>query len=119
MHGLYERVRHLKSSYIIAFEEMMTTRFLEEYISSCFGPRAWIGKVFVQRRLMDVDMRYLPLDITDPEELRKQHELVKILKWKNMPTQEEGVTLDTLLQRMNDLERNMISTIRGGRNPRG
>ena len=36
-----------------------------------------------------------------------------------MPTREEGVTLHTLLQRMNDLERNMISTIRGGRNPRG
>ena len=119
VHGLYKRVRYLRSPYIIAFEEMMTTRFLEDYISGCFGPRARLGETFVQRPLMDVDLTYLPPDITKPEELRKQHDMFKVLKWKNAPTREEGVSLQTLLQRMNELERNMIATIKGGRSARG
>ena len=43
VHGLYEQVHYLRSPYIIAFEEMMTTGFMEDYISSCFGPWAWPG----------------------------------------------------------------------------
>ena len=97
----------------------MTTGFLEDYVSGCFGPRARLGETFVQRRLMDVKLKYLPPDITDPEELQKQHDMFTVLKWKNAPTRQEGVSMDTLLQRMNDLERNMIATIRGGRNVRG
>ena len=68
---------------------------------------------------MDVEMKYLPPTSRDPKELRKQHDMFTVLKWKNAPTRQEGVSMDTLLQRMNDLERNMIATIRGGRNVRG
>ena len=36
---------------------------------------------------MDVDLKYLPLDITDPEELKKQHDMFTVLKWKNVPNE--------------------------------
>ena len=119
VHGLYERVRYLKSPYLIAFKEMMTIGFLEDYVSSCFGPRTRLGETLVQRRLMDVDIKYLPPNITHLEELKKLHDMFTVLKWKNAPTRQEGVSMKTLLHQINDLERNMINTIRGGRNVRG
>ena len=114
VHGLYERVRFLQSPYIITFEEMMTTGFLKEYTSSCFGSMARLGETFVRRRLMDAELKYLPPDITDPEELKKQHDMFTVLRWNHTPMRREDTSLDTILQRINDMESTMLRTIRGG-----
>ena len=74
---------------------------------------------FVQRRLQDAQISYLPPDITDLEELKNQHDMFITLKRKNIPKRNEEATLQTLLERINELEGNMINTIRGRRNVRG
>ena len=71
---------------------------------------------------MDRELKYLPPDITDPEELKKQHHIFTILRWNHVPVRHEDTSLDTILQRINDMETTMLRSIRGGnraRRPRG
>ena len=73
-----------------------------------------LGETFVRRRLMDAELKYLPPDITDPKELKKQHDMFTILRWNHTPMRREDTSLDTILQRINDMESTMLRTIRGG-----
>ena len=85
VHGLFQRFWFLRSYYITAFEEMMQTCFIEGYTSSCFGPRSNINEVFVQRRLLDAQSPFLPPNLTDPKEIRKQQEMYWVLRWTHVP----------------------------------
>ena len=75
---------------------------------------ARLGETFVRRRLMDAELKYLPPDITDPEELKKQHDMFTVLRWNHTLMRREDTSLDTILQRINDMESTMLQTIRGG-----
>lgn len=118
VHGLYHRVRHLSSPYIIAFEEMMTTGFLPRFVSSTYGPETPIHQAFIRRRLIDADITFWPPHITSPEEQREQHEMYKKLRWINVPERQDEITLKTVLEKIGDLERTVLRTSRGGRPPR-
>lgn len=102
-----------------AFEEMMLTGFIENYTSSCFGPRSNINEIFVQRRLMDAQLPFLPPDITDEEELRKQQELYRDLRWVHLPQQRQEISNQELLKRINQIGAAVYRLERGGRTTRG
>ena len=119
VHGLYQRVRFLRSYYVEAFEEMMQTGFIEGYTSSCFGPSSNINEIFVQRRLIDAELPYLPPDLTDQEELRKQQEMYRVLQWAHIPQQKRETTNQDLLARINQIGAAVQRLERGGRGQGG
>ena len=119
VHGLYQRVRFLRSCYVEAFEEMMLTGFIEGYTSSCFGPNSNINEIFVQRRLIDAELPYLPPDLTDPEELKKQQEMYRVLHWIHIPQQRRETTNQDLLTRINQIGAAVQRLESSGRGRRG
>ena len=50
---------------------MMTTRFIENYVSSCFEPKVTIHDTYMERKILDYCIPGMPLDLMDAQEVEK------------------------------------------------
>ena len=80
MHGLFAKTRFLHSHYQQTFEELVRYNFIENYMSSCFGPLATMQERFLATRLEEV---------TD---LSHYHHLAHKLEWKQKIEIEDAIT---------------------------
>jgi hypothetical protein len=80
VHGLYARIRYMKSSDMKTFEEMFTTSFIEAYNSSCFRSSSTVAERILAHVVEETEFATALPDVTDPQLVARMEEMDEAIR---------------------------------------